>query len=76
MKGATFMKIIAKSKKNGHTFIIGTGTYSEVKALNIQKSFGKALEVLAQMRRTRRKFFDVAKSNQVNRTIYGTRKAG
>ena len=69
------MKILAKGKKNGRTFVIGTGTYEEVKALNVEKSFNKALEILAQMRKTRRNFFGVTEPDRVDRTIYGTRKA-
>ncbi len=69
------MKILAKGKKNGRAFVIGTGNYKEVKALNVEKSFNKALEILAQMRKIRRKFFGVTESNRVDRTIYGTRKA-
>ena len=69
------MKILATGKKNGRKFVVGSGTYEEVKALNVEKSFSKALEVLAHMRKTRRKLFGVTEPDRVNRTIYGTRKA-
>ena len=60
---------------NGRKVTYGTGTPAEVEALNIEKDFKTTLKVLATMRATRRKFFNITEPDEVNRKIYGKRKA-
>ena len=69
------MKILAKGKKNGRTFVVGTGTYEEVKALNVEKSFNKALDTLIQIKKNHNYMFGTKEGYKVKRQIHGTRKA-
>ena len=69
------MKILATGKKNGRTFIVGRGTYKEVKALNIEKDFDTALDVLAQIKKNHNYNFGTKAGDGVERQIYGKRKA-
>jgi hypothetical protein len=69
------MKIIEKGNFKGRKIIIGKATYDELESLNIEKDFETALNVLAIMRNTRKRFFDVVEPTCVNRAKYGKRKA-
>ena len=71
------MRILATGKKNGREVIIGSGTWEEVESLNIEKDFETALNVLAEIRKTRRCFFGQEnESDRINRKIMGKRKMG
>lgn len=69
------MKIIAKGRKNGRKFIVGCGTYEEVKSLNIEKDFNTALDVLIQIKKNHNYIFGTKEGYGVKRHIYGKRKA-
>jgi len=69
------MEIIAKGKKNGRTFVIGRGTYDEVKSLNIEKDFDAVLDTLAHIRKIHNYMFGTKEGYKVKRNIYGQRKA-
>lgn len=69
------MKIIARGKKNGRNFVIGHGTYDEVKSLNVEKSFDAVLDTLMQIRKNHNYIFGTKEGYKVERNIYGKRKA-
>ena len=69
------MKILHRGIFKGREVIIGKGAVEEIESLNIEKNFETALDVLEKIRNTRKSFFDSKEPNQVNRTIYGRRKA-
>ncbi|MBU0951655.1 MAG: hypothetical protein KKH91_02330 [Elusimicrobia bacterium] len=62
--------------KNGQKMFFGTGTHEEVESLNIAKDFETALVILAKIRKRRKNFFESKDSEEINRSSYGTRKAG
>lgn len=70
------MKILARGKKNGRTFVFGSGTYEEVKSLNIEKDFDAVLDTLVQIRKNHNYMFGTKEGYKVKRDIYGQRKAG
>mgnify|MGYP001602095848 CR=1 FL=1 len=68
------MKILATGKKNGRTFVVGRGTYEEVKSLNIEKDFSTALDVLIQIKKNHNYIFGTKEGYSVERKIHGKRK--
>ena len=69
------MKILDTGKKNGRAFIVGRGTYEEVKSLNIEKDFNAALDTLIQIKKNHNYIFGTKEGYRVKRQIYGKRKA-
>lgn len=67
---------IKHARINGRKIIYGQGTAEELDELNREANFDAALDVLQNIRRTRKGFFGVKESFRVNRKIYGKRKAG
>lgn len=67
------MKILAKGKKNGRTFVIGKGTYEEVESLNIEKSFKSALKTLSAIRKDAELLL-YGKLPSLEKNIHGKRK--
>ena len=67
---------IEHTRINGRKIIYGQGTAEEVDELNRESNFEAALDVLQNMRMTRKGFFSAKEPFKVNRKIYGKRKAG
>jgi len=69
------VKMSTKTMKDGRVWIYGHGTYEEVKALNIQKDFNTALDVLNHIKKSHNRYFGGNAGYGVDKTIYGKRKA-
>jgi hypothetical protein len=69
------MKILEINTKNGRTYYHGSGTYEEVKSLNIKSTFDDALDGLVHLRKIYNYNLGKGAGYKVKRNIYGRRKA-
>ncbi|MFH1283160.1 MAG: hypothetical protein ABII27_05800 [bacterium] len=60
---------------NGKKVVYGKCSYDELESMNVEQNFDAALNTLYHIRRSRRVFFGVEEPDEINRKIYGKRKA-